>query len=111
MSQYDLSILNVFEVETDGVHRHLICFLDVVLAGRVGIDSRSVVGQFDPGAGGGFDPETFQANPHFIEVFVHYMNEKASASPEVIRLVVARVRDHAPARVAATLTSDLPRSA
>jgi hypothetical protein len=85
MSRTELSLLNVFEVETNGVNRHLICFLDVVLAGAVGIDSRSVVGQFDPRPDGGFDSRTFQVNPLFIEVFVQYMNERAALSPEVVR--------------------------
>lgn len=93
MTRNDLSLLNVFEVETGGVHRHLIGFLDVVLAGRLGIDARSVVGQFEPNAGGGFNPETFQLNPQFIEVFVQYMNERVALSPEVVRQALERPSD------------------
>ncbi|SIN85708.1 hypothetical protein SAMN05444166_1294 [Singulisphaera sp. GP187] len=93
MSKTELPLLNVFEVETDGVHHHLICFLDVILAGSRGIDSRSVIGQFTPSSGGAFDLETFQVNPTFIEVFVQYMNENAIHSPEIIREAASRISD------------------
>jgi hypothetical protein len=93
MPKTELPLLNVFEVETDGVHHHLICFLDVILAGSRGIDSRSVIGQFTPSSGGGFDLETFQANPAFIEVFVQYMNERAINSPEIVREASSRSSD------------------
>ena len=84
MAKTELSFLNVFEVETDGVRRHIVCFLDVVLAGTIGIDARSVVGQFNPGAGGGFDHQSFQLNPLFVEMLVRYMNEQAARSPEIV---------------------------
>jgi hypothetical protein len=93
MSRPELSLLNVYEVETNGVHRHLVCFLDVVLAGAVGIDSRSVVGQFDPKPDGGLDSRTFQANPLFIEVFAQYMNERAALSPEIVREASGRASE------------------
>lgn len=79
-----LPLLNVFEVVTEGVHRHLVCFLDSILAGAQGIDERSVVGEFRPGPGGVFDPKTFAANPAFIGVLTDYMNDEV-AKTEAIR--------------------------
>lgn len=93
MSKSELPLLNVFEVETEGVHHHLICFLDVILAGSRGIDSRSVIGQFTPRSGGAFDLESFQVNPAFIEVFVQYMNASAINFPEIIREASSRSSD------------------
>jgi hypothetical protein len=85
MAQSDLPLLNVFEVELEGVHRHLVCFLDVVLAGAVGIEAQSVVGQFEPGETGDFDPETFELNPGFVEIFVQYMNEVTATTAEIVQ--------------------------
>ena len=48
MSDQELSLLNVFEVEHEGAIRHLICFIDPVLAGACGIDGRAVIGEFTP---------------------------------------------------------------
>ena len=71
-----LSLLNVFEVVTEGVNRHLICFLDPILAGARGIDERSIVGEFKPGPDNSFDPDTFVPNGTFIEALIRYMNEQ-----------------------------------
>ena len=79
MPQSNLSLLNVFQVVVDGVHHHLVCFLDPVLAGTRGIDARSIVGEFTPGPDGAFDLATFQPNPEFIAAFTQYMNEKGAA--------------------------------
>ena len=45
-----LPLLNVFEVadEPDGVTRHLLAFIEPVLAGSSGIDARSIVGEITP---------------------------------------------------------------
>jgi hypothetical protein len=86
-----LSLLNVFEVEHDGTTRHVVCFLDSVLAGARGIDSRSVIGEFTPGPGGEFDLASFRLNPEFVEAFTHYMNGEASRDPAI----VAQARQHA----------------
>lgn len=93
MPKTELPLVNVFEVDSGGVHHHLICFLDVILAGSRGIDARSVIGQFTPTREGAFDLETFQVNPNFIEVFVQYMNEVASLAPEIIREAANRSSD------------------
>jgi len=77
MSDTSLPLLSVYEVENDGVRTHLICFLDPVLAGSKGIESRCTVGTFVPDENGEFDPETFQSNPDFIESLTRYMNEVA----------------------------------
>ena len=62
-----LSLLNVFEVETDEGMRTLIGYVDPVRAGAEGISTRSIVGGFIPGADGGFDLATFNANPEFAQ--------------------------------------------
>ena len=36
-----LSFLNIYEVELDGENRHLVCFLEPVLAGARGIEEAS----------------------------------------------------------------------
>jgi hypothetical protein len=84
MIDHSLSLLNVYEVDVDGATRHVVCFLDPVLAGAVGIDERSVVGEFTPGPDGRFDPATFRANPGFVEAFEQFMNDEASRAPEVV---------------------------
>jgi hypothetical protein len=85
MSDPELSLLNVYEVETDGSTHHIVCFLDAVLAGARGIDSRAVVGEFTPQPDGRFDPETFELNPEFIEVFTQYMNEESAQTEQVVQ--------------------------
>lgn len=76
MSDADLSLLNIYEVETDQGARHLVGFLDPVLAGSVGILSGAMVGEFTPDAEGNFDPETFILNPDFIQSVIAFMNEE-----------------------------------
>jgi hypothetical protein len=83
MPDPNLPLLNVYEVEVDGATRHLVGFLDPVLAGIKGIDSRAMVGEFTPGPDGEFDPSTFQVNPEFIEAVTRYLNEHPGRSPEV----------------------------
>jgi hypothetical protein len=84
MSQAPLPLLNVFEVEQEGRRRHLVCFLEVVLAGSVGIDDQSVIGEFSPGPDGEFGLETFEPNPGFIAAFTAYMNELVAIEPELL---------------------------
>jgi hypothetical protein len=84
-----LPLLNVFEVVTDGVSRHLVCFLDPVLAGARGIDGREIVGEFRPGPNREFDPATFVANPGFIEALTRYMNDEV-ASTDALRAEAGR---------------------
>src|SRR4051794_34483215 len=79
-----LPLLNTFEVETEEGMKHLIGFLDPVLAGARGINPRSVVGGFTPDAEGEFDPATFRVNPVFLAAFTDYMNDEPSRSPEVV---------------------------
>ncbi|HEV3165373.1 MAG TPA: hypothetical protein VGZ22_15205 [Isosphaeraceae bacterium] len=89
MDDKSLSLLNVFEVEVEGATHHMVCYLDPVLAGSRGIDSRSVIGEFTPDAQGEFDPRTFRINPEFIEAFVQYMNAESTGATEAI----AQARD------------------
>jgi hypothetical protein len=79
-----LSLINVFEVERDGAIQHLIGFIDPVLAGARGIDARAILGEFTPGADGGFDARTFRANPQFNAGFEQFMNEVAARSDELM---------------------------
>jgi hypothetical protein len=79
-----LALLNVYEVVTDGVRRHLVCFLDPILAGSRGIDPRSVIGEFTPGQSRGFDRASFNLNPAFIEAFRSFMNEQPALTPELV---------------------------
>lgn len=81
MADTPLPLLNVFEVELDGHRRHLICFLETVLAGASGIDDRSVIGEFEPGPDGEFRLESFRPNPSFIAAFVEFMNAVALQDP------------------------------
>lgn len=90
MPDRTLPLLNVFEVEIDGMIRHLICFLDPVRAGSVGIDRRAVVGEFTPRPDGAFDPGSFRLNPHFIATLTEYMNESAAHAPELIHAAGVR---------------------
>ena len=81
----DLPLLNIFEVLTDdGATRHLVGFLDPVLAGAKGIDSRAMVGEFEPGPDGVFDHSTFRVNPEFIAAVEEFMNGAPSRTPEVV---------------------------
>jgi hypothetical protein len=77
-------LINVFEVEREGAIQHLIGFIDPVLAGARGIDGRAIVGEFTPGADGGFDARTFRANPSFIASFEQFMNAVAAGSAELM---------------------------
>jgi hypothetical protein len=77
-------LLNVFEVERDGVVHHLLGLIDPVLAGARGIDIRSILGEFTPGADGGFDPRSFQVNPEFIAAFQRFMNDVSAQAPELV---------------------------
>jgi hypothetical protein len=70
----ELSLLNVFEVETDEGTKHLIAFIDPVRAGASGISIRSVIGSFVPDASGDFDPTTLAVNPEFVAAFTSYMH-------------------------------------
>jgi hypothetical protein len=79
-----LSILNVFEIQIEGVNRHLICFLDPILAGAAGIPGKSVVGEYQPGADGQFDLDSFELNPEFVDSYIRYMNEVAIHSPDLV---------------------------
>lgn len=79
----DLPLLNIYEIEIEGVTKHYIGYLDPVLAGARGIDTRSMVGEFTPTDFGGFDPLTFSVNPEFLEAVVEFMNEQTSASPDL----------------------------
>lgn len=86
MDSQDLpvSLLNIVDIESDGVHRHFVCFQDSSLAASEGINPRSIVGEFTPGSDGGFDPETFVLNTEFVDAFIQYMNEQAARDPETI---------------------------
>ena len=80
-----LPLLNVFEVTDDqGILRHLLAFIEPVLAGSNGIDTRSIVGEVTPTGEGTFDPSSLKLNPEFIEGFTGYMNEVQAASPEIV---------------------------
>jgi hypothetical protein len=84
MTPDDLPLLNVYEVQAeDGRTLHLVGFLDPVLAGSKGIDSRAMVGDFDPGPDGDFDAAAFRVNPEFIHAVEHYMNEQPARSPQL----------------------------
>jgi hypothetical protein len=83
MPHAPLPLLNVFEIDWEGRRRHVICFLETVLAGAVGIDDRSVIGEFIPHADGQLDLESFRPNPGFIEAFTAYMNTEAIRAPEL----------------------------
>jgi hypothetical protein len=80
MSDSELSFLNVYEVEVDGQSRHLVGFLQPEIAAARGIDSRAMVGAFEPAPDGEFDVATFEANPEFVEAFTEYMNGAPSYS-------------------------------
>jgi hypothetical protein len=78
------SLLNIYEVvNEEGVHHHFVCFLEPERAHEVGIDPRSVVGEFTPGPDKQFDPATFVRNPAFIEALTGYMNGEAILAPGI----------------------------
>ncbi len=77
-------IVNVYEVEVDGVKRSLICFLDPDDAKTIGIDVRAIVGEFSPGPEGDFDPSTLAINSEFITSLTGYMNEQARVVESLI---------------------------
>ncbi len=72
----DLPLLNIYEIDDaeKGRTRHLIGFMDPVLAGAIGIVSHAMVGEFTPRENGDFDPESFIVNPEFVQVVIRYMN-------------------------------------
>ena len=81
MPDHALSLLNIFEVEADGEHRHLVCFQDAVLAGSVGLDERSIIGEFTPDPGGGFDTASFRLNPAFQAAASEYLESEVIRAP------------------------------
>jgi hypothetical protein len=80
-----IQFLNVYEVTIEGAPRHLICFLDPILAGAKGIDHRWVVGEYTPKHDQSFDAVSFRLNPSFVESLTGYMNEVSSQSAEMIQ--------------------------
>ena len=82
--QATLSLLNVFEVETDDGARRLIAFVDPVRAGAEGIATRGIVGEIDAEADGDFDTTNFEPNPEFLAAVVDFMNGDPSRSHEVM---------------------------
>jgi hypothetical protein len=83
MSDTSLDLLNIYEIQEPAGTRHLVCFLEPVLAGARGIEGRSVIGEFTPRDDGEFDPETFLLNPEFVEAFIRYMNKTVIEAPEM----------------------------
>jgi hypothetical protein len=81
----DLSLLNVYEVEDDtqGRVRHLIGFMDGVLAGSIGLVSHAMVGEFEPKEDGSFDPDTFTLNPEFLDAATQFLNAQGKVSQEL----------------------------
>ena len=77
------SFLNVFDIVDEGSHRHLLCFIEPELARENGVDSRSIVGQFQPGPDDELDPATLVINTEFLEAFIRYMNEEAAYRPDM----------------------------
>lgn len=78
-----LSLLNVFDVETETGVRRLIAFVDPVRAGAEGIATRTIVGEIDPQGNGDFDTTAFEPNPEFIGAVVDFMNAEPSRSSEI----------------------------
>lgn len=79
-----IELLHIYEIEEPEGTRFLVCFLEPVLAGARGIESKAVVGEFVPKPDGEFDPETFVLNPEFVAGFEEYMNALGIDSPELI---------------------------
>lgn len=78
-----IPLLNVFEVQEADRVRHLIGFLDPILAKSRGLASHAMVGEFVPGLDGAFNPQTFQGNPEFVAAFIAYMNRRIELAPEM----------------------------
>ncbi|MFM7318869.1 MAG: hypothetical protein ACKO5E_18140 [bacterium] len=76
-----LPLLMVYELDDSSGHHHVICFQDPVHAGSVGIDVRSIVGRFQPGPEGQFNPATFQFNLAFVEEVSRFMNQVLIHNP------------------------------
>lgn len=83
MTERSLDLLNIYEMLEPGGSRHLVAFLEPVLADSVGVVSRAVVGEFTPRPDGEFDPATFRLNPEFIDQFIRYMNEEVIWSADL----------------------------
>ena len=83
----DLPLLNVYEIDDEEQRRtrHLVGFIDPVLAGALGLVSHAMVGEFTPKPSGDFDPETFSVNPEFVEAVIRFMNLQPARS-EPLRL-------------------------
>lgn len=90
MAETSLPLLNVFEVQVDGTTRHVLCFLDTVLAGVKGIDARWTIGELTPGPDGTFDASSLTLNPEFIVSVTAYMNERAAHAPAIIAQAAER---------------------
>lgn len=84
MAERSLDLLNIYELMEPEGPRHLVAFLEPVLAELRGIVSHAVVGEFLPRTDGEFDPNTFELNPEFVLQFIRYMNEEAIHSPELL---------------------------
>ncbi len=85
MPDSPLPLLHVFEVPgDDGRIRHLLAFIEPARADSIGIDSESIVGEITPTAEGGFDPQSLQRNPQFLQAFARYMDEVEAHSPEMV---------------------------
>ncbi|MDR3633025.1 MAG: hypothetical protein P4L84_04260 [Isosphaeraceae bacterium] len=90
MAEQSLSLLNAFEILVDGGTRHVICFLDPVLAGAKGIEPQWLVGEITPGPDGDFDASRFVLNPDFIRTLTDYMNDVAAQTPALVAQANAR---------------------
>ena len=90
MAGQPLSLLNVFEVRVDDQTRHVLCFLDPVLAGARGIDPRWVIGEIALDPEGEFDTSRLTLNPEFVRSVTAYMNDEAAGSAELIGQAAAR---------------------
>jgi len=84
MSDDSLSLLNIYEVDEELGTLYLVCFLEPVMAGAIGIPSRAVVGEFTPDEENEFDHTTFERNDEFINAFVQYMNREGVKASELI---------------------------
>lgn len=84
MPERSLDLLNIYELMEPEGPRHLVAFLEPVLADLQGIVSQAVVGEFQPREDGDFDPHSFELNPEFVLQFIRYMNEEAIHSLELL---------------------------
>jgi len=82
--QATLSLLNVFDVDSDDGLRRLIAFVDPVRAGAEGISTRTIVGEIDARGDGNFDTTKFVPNTEFLAAIVDFMNSEPSRSNEVV---------------------------